>query len=287
MCIRDSFKATSPEEKKRVHKFGDKTLPGIFLYYTQHKGGNWDRSYVIIDEELMLNASSLHEVEPKRYQDVLPPEPTVVFPVARGEVVEPPSDVRRSRQSRRRPIWPDDDAGGAEGEPHNERSSSSDAGPRDRTKPHASEADPPADPADPDYWTIQGDMLIRHHVRERTQLYQPSELDGCPIPLKYLDVMREIKTNSDVADEALIRDIWDPKVTDERTLFQPWTGVTRFDILREKPPKGYYWSNGRPTRIQDWGKRPDYIWPEIWQSMSKPRQRKDCLLYTSPSPRDS
>lgn len=51
------YKATSPDELKRVQKFGDKTLPGIFLHYTTHKGGCWKKGYKIIDEEDILNAN--------------------------------------------------------------------------------------------------------------------------------------------------------------------------------------------------------------------------------------
>ena len=138
----------------------------------------------------------------------------MVFPVASGAVVEPPSDVSRSRQTRRRQVWKDSDAGGAGGDTSHEQSSNSETGDEERKTPHASEASRPINEADPDYWTVSGDMLTRHHVRERTQLYQPSELDGCPIPLKYIDVTRETRTSLDVAEEAQIRDIWDPKVTD-------------------------------------------------------------------------
>ena len=45
---------------------------------------------------------------------------------------------------------------------------------------------------------------------------------------------------------------WHPgkeHVENRKPLPQPWTGTTYFDILRTKPPAGYEWVGGRPTRI--------------------------------------
>ena len=44
--------------------------------------------------------------------------------------------------------------------------------------------------------------------------------------------------------------------------------------LKEKPPKGCLWSLVRLTKIQA-TTRPDYLWPEIWSSMSKAAQKKE------------
>ena len=42
-----------------------------------------------------------------------------------------------------------------------------------------------------DFWSIQGDFIDRHHVEPRVQLYVPKE-ESFQIPLKYIDVMRQL-----------------------------------------------------------------------------------------------
>ena len=40
-----------------------------------------------------------------------------------------------------------------------------------------------------DFWSIQGDVIYRHHNEPRAQLYVPKE-ETFSIPLKYIDVTR-------------------------------------------------------------------------------------------------
>ena len=41
-----------------------------------------------------------------------------------------------------------------------------------------------------------------------------------------------------------------------------------FYVLRPPGPPGYKWIEGRLTKIQQTS-RPDNVWPEVWQSLSK------------------
>ena len=50
-------------------------------------------------------------------------------------------------------------------------------------------------PENEDYWAFSGWYLYRIHQTPRRTLYFPGE--DCPIPLKYLDVMRATKTDLD------------------------------------------------------------------------------------------
>ena len=89
-----------------------------------------------------------------------------------------------------------------------------------------------------------------------------------PIPLKYIDVMRVTYTNLEDKAEHRISDIW-CRADADTELSLPWIGTTQFCvILRPRPPDGYKWISGRLTRVQTTS-RPDNIWPDIWQSMSK------------------
>ena len=51
-----------------------------------------------------------------------------------------------------------------------------------------------------DFWSISGDVIHRHHVEPRVELYVPTE-ETFPIPLKYNDVTRTTDTSSDVMSE--------------------------------------------------------------------------------------
>ena len=46
----------------------------------------------------------------------------------------------------------------------------------------------------PDKWRITKDLLIITHNQPRTQLFQPTD-ENCPIPIKYIDVMRATETD--------------------------------------------------------------------------------------------
>ena len=50
------------------------------------------------------------------------------------------------------------------------------------------------------FWSIQGNFIYRHHVEPRVQSYVPRE-ESFHIPLKYVDVIRSIHTDFDVAEE--------------------------------------------------------------------------------------
>ena len=143
---------------------------------------------------------------------------------------------------------------------------------------------PPTSPADArseqprsgeDYWTMQGDMLIRHHRRPRLSLFVPDD-QNLPIPLKYVDVTRQTDTSLESPCEKVIRDYWnvptqnlaggDPMQANRR-LSEPWTGRTVFTLLRQPLPEGWEWVHGRPTKIQKTN-RPPSIWPEFWKALS-------------------
>ena len=57
-----------------------------------------------------------------------------------------------------------------------------------------------------------------------------------PIPLEYIGVVRRTKTTSDVLLERRIDGFWN--IDSDRNLSEPWTGITQFTRLNEKPPDG-------------------------------------------------
>ena len=111
-------------------------------------------------------------------------------------------------------------------------------------------------------------FIYRHHVEPRVKLYSPRE-GSFPIPLKYIGVSRNTRTNLDVKQDKRIDDYWN--IDGSRDLSAYWTGFTQFILLEEKPPDGYMWSGERWTRKQ-LTSRPDHLWPELWDKMSSRRR---------------
>lgn len=57
------------------------------------------------------------------------------------------------------------------------------------------------------FWTANSTFSTGHHKRPRSTLYVPTE-EECPIPLKYVDVMRFIKTSLPESKLANTEDYW-------------------------------------------------------------------------------
>ena len=130
-----------------------------------------------------------------------------------------------------------------------------------------------------DFWILTRDLLIRYHNVPRDKLFVPDAAD-CPIPLKYLDVMRVTETDLDTKAERRIPDIWTDNTdgNPSRDLSSPWVGRTMFDILRPRPPPGMKWVEGRLTRVQS-TTRPDNVWPESWELMSRKMQKMQSVFF--------
>ena len=86
-----------------------------------------------------------------------------------------------------------------------------------------------------DFWSIQGDLIHRHHNEPRVQLYVPKE-ETFSIPLKYIDVTSFTHTDLDVLQEIRIDDYWN--VGSSRHVSDSRKGFTKFTLLKEKPRKG-------------------------------------------------
>ena len=110
------------------------------------------------------------------------------------------------------------------------------------------------------FWSIQSDIIYRHHNEPRVQLHVPRE-ETFPIPLKYIHVSWSSHTYLDVLQEKQMDDYWN--VDSNRHLSDSWKVFTKFTQEKEKPPKGYMWSGRRLTKIQA-TTRPDHVSPENW-----------------------
>ena len=140
---------------------------------------------------------------------------------------------------------------------------------------------PDAGEAINDFWSMSGNFMYRHHVEPRVKLYSPRE-ESFPIPLKYIDVTRVMRTTLDVLQERRIDDYWN--IDGSRELSDSWTGFTQFSLLKGKPPEGEMWSRWRLTRKQ-LTSRPDYLWPELWTKLGRNAQLKERQKWSHEKPK--
>ena len=228
----------SAKDQSRIHHFGKKVLPGLFLGYALYAGGIWNGDILVgdIQELETMDASEIYSKRLNAKEVIFPEEKgKFIFPVADGRIklLGGDQDLRTSTLIRDRPIQGEstiDFLGESEG-----------------SLPPPHDSFPDAGEGRNDSWSTSGNFIYCHHVGPRVKLYSPGE-ESFPIPLKYIDVSRTTNTNLDVKQERRIGDYCN--VDGSKDLSDPWTGFTQFTFLEEKPPDGYMWSGWRLTRKQ-------------------------------------
>ena len=249
----------SAKDQSRIHQFGKKVLPALFLGYALY-AGKGDVLVADLEELETMDASEIYSKRLIAKEVIFPRENgKFIFPVADGRIKFTGGDqeLRTSTLVRHRPIQGEsniDFLGESEGSLPQPQDSFRDAG-----------------EVINDCWSMSGNFIYRHHVEPRVKFYSPRE-ESFPIPLKYMDVSRTTHTNSDVKQERRIDDYWN--IDGSRDLSDSWTGFTQFILLEEKPPEGYMWSGESLTRKQ-LTSRPDHSWPELWKSMGKHAKLKE------------
>ena len=224
------YHPTTAKDQSRIHQFGRKVLPGLFLGYALFAGGIWKGDVLIADlEELeTMDASEIYSKRLNAKEVIFPQEKReFIFPIADGRIKTPGGDqeLRTSTLVRHRPIQGEsniDFLGESEG-----------------SLPQPHDSLPDAREAINDFWSMSGSFIYRHHVEPRVKLYSPRE-ESFPIPLKYIEVSRTTCTNLDVKQEKRIDDYWN--IDGSRDLSDPWTGFTQVTLLEEEAPGGYMWS---------------------------------------------
>ena len=236
------------KDQSRIHQFGKKVIPGLFLGYALYAGRIWKGDVLVADlEELKtMDASEICSKRLNAKEVIFPTEKgELIFPIADGQIktLGGDQDLRTSTSIRQRPI---------QGESHIDF-----LGESEGSLPPPHDSFPDVGEAINDFWSMSGNFIYRHHVEPRVKLYSPRE-ESFPIPLKYIDVSRTTHTNLDVKQERCIDDYWN--IDGSRDLSYPCARFTQFTLLEETPPDGYMWSGRRLTRKQ-LTSRPDYLWP--------------------------
>ena len=179
----------SAKDTSRLHQFGPKVLPGIFLGCVLYAGRIWKGDTMVADiEELEeLDASELHAKRLNAKEVLTPMRGDIfIFPVADGavKISGEDHDLRTSTLIRDR-----SDRGEEQGNLRGESEGSSSSSRQDSSLDDGE--------AKGDFWTISGAFIYRHHVEPRVKLYVPTE-ESFSIPLNYIDVTRTIDTTLDV-----------------------------------------------------------------------------------------
>ena len=177
-------------DQSRIHQFGKKVLPGLFLGNALYAERIWKGDVLIADlEELeTMDASEIYSKRLNAKEVIFHQKGEFTFPIADGRIKTPGEDQepRTPTLIRKHPIRGEcqrDFLGESEG-----------------SLPQPQDSLPDAGEAINDFWSMSGNFKNRHHVEPRVKLFSPLE-ESFPIPLKYIDVSRTTHTNLDVMQE--------------------------------------------------------------------------------------
>ena len=214
------------KDQSRIHQFGKKVLPGLFLGYAFSAAGIWKGDVLVEDfEELeTMDASEIYSKRLNAKEVIFPKQGELFFPIADGRIktLGGDQDLRTSTLVRHRPI---------QGE-----SKKDFLGESEGSLPQPQDSLPDAGEAINDFWSMSGSFIFRHHVEPRVKLYSPRE-ESFPIPLKYIDVSRTTHTKLDVKQEKSIDDIGISM------------GLETCQILGQVSHNLLYWKKKLPTDV--------------------------------------
>ena len=160
------YHPTTAKDQSRIHQFGKKVLPGLFLGYALYAGIIRKGDVLVADlEELeTMEASEIYSKRLNAKELIFPKEKgEFIFPIADGRIkfVGRDQELRTSTLIRQRPIQGEsrlDFLGESEG-----------------SLPPPHDSFPDAGEALNDFWSMSGNFIYRHHVEPRVKLYSPRE----------------------------------------------------------------------------------------------------------------
>ena len=161
------YYSISAKDQSRIHQFGKKVLPGLFLGYALYAGGIWKGDILVADIE-ELETMDASEIYSKRLN-----AKEVIFPKENGNFIFPAADGRFNLSGRdqelRTPTKTREHPN--RGESHRDFVGESEGSP----PPLPQDSLPDAGEARNDFWSMSGNFMYRHHVETRVKLYSPRE----------------------------------------------------------------------------------------------------------------
>ena len=248
----------SAKDQSRIHQFGKKVLPGLFLALYAGRIWKGDKLVADIEELETMDASEIYSKRLIAKEVIFPQENgNFIFPVADGRIKLPggDQDLRTSTLMRHRLI---------RGESHVDFLGESEGSlpPPHDSFPHAGETIN-------DFRSMSGNFLFRHYVEPRVKLYSPREES---FPFCIQNFAYEFGRQARETHPRLLEYRW---VT---------TGLTQPTLLEEKPPDGHVWSGERLTRKQLTSK-PDHLWTELWEKMGRNAKLKERQKWSHEKPK--
>ena len=160
------YHTITAKDQSRIHQFGKKVLPGLFLGYALYAGEIWKSDVPVADlEELeTMDASEIYSKRLNAKEVIFPKENgKIIFQSQMDESKTPGGDqeLRTSTLVREHPIQGEgqrDFLGESEG-----------------SLPQPHDSFPDAGEAINDFWSMSGSFIYRHHVEPRVKLYSPRE----------------------------------------------------------------------------------------------------------------
>ena len=67
-----TYKPSSPKDLDNLEKYGEKTLPGIFVGYHQLAGGQWSGDFLVADWEQIGEVDTAREINLRRVKEIVP-----------------------------------------------------------------------------------------------------------------------------------------------------------------------------------------------------------------------
>ena len=191
-----TWKPISSDDEARLHPFGSKRLSGIFVGYEQQAGGGWSGDLLIADWEQIENAEMHSQIHSKKFKaaevEAVKIGNNFRFPLAEGVLRQPGSDSHKNRSLRLRRAK--DDLEHDDGRRTDIEEDETQDDTAEETSDDQAGGDTTQEKSEADFWSFPGDTLIIHHAKARTKLFVPTD-DNCPMPVRYLDVMRRTYTD--------------------------------------------------------------------------------------------
>ena len=93
------------KDQSRIHQFGKKVLPGLFLGYALYAVGIWKGDVLIADHEELetMDASEIFSIRLNVKEVIFPKQGKFIFPIADGGI-KTHQELRTSTLVRHRPI---------------------------------------------------------------------------------------------------------------------------------------------------------------------------------------
>ena len=157
-----SITPITAKDQSRIHQFGKKVLPGLFLGYALYAGGIWKGDVLIADlEELeTMDASGNLLKKTQCGRGDISQTRRIYFSNSRWDESKTPGEDQELKTStliRHRPI---------QGEGHIDF-----LGELEGSFPQLNDSLPVAGEAMHDFWSMSGSFIYRHHVEPRVELY--------------------------------------------------------------------------------------------------------------------